>query len=194
MEKMNEPEAGQELDQAIATEVMGLRVHTFGKGTDAVRVALVYRTDDVNEDGEPLPRYSADIAAAMDVVTRLRALGWKVAMRTQLESAWEVNADSRQYARASWVETLPLAICRVALQCVRMPPYEAPPYLPNPRLSTGPNGETLWDGRPWELAARCENCGEWGRLIDTQLCDVCEVEVPRLAVQLTAKAAELAQR
>ena len=66
---MTEMKAGRELDALVAERVMGWRIDDAdGKWTSPSPNAITHFT-------RP-PAYSTDIAAAMEIVPRLRAFGW----------------------------------------------------------------------------------------------------------------------
>lgn len=132
---------GRELDAAVAERVMGVKL---------TRAPLIPRTANGNsvftDDGADawyqaypdsiaiklLPRYSTDIAAAMEVLATLRAKGWSadIAMypedyvvslfrfgdsdetRSQADSAWRSRTEDE---RGDVLATL---ICRAALAAV----------------------------------------------------------------------------
>jgi hypothetical protein len=106
-----EMQAGSVMDAAIAELVMG------------------WRRDENDHRRWPQEWHpSTDIAAAMNVVARLRELEWKIQMRSVLEDAWEVTLDRGPHdTEVHFVETLPLAICQVALKAVALLPIPSAP-------------------------------------------------------------------
>jgi len=115
MSKYDEMEAGRDLDALIATKVMGWQ-SAYG----------FFRWEQTPPSGgEPraVPRYSTDIAAAWQVVEKMRAVGHTVCIDefhlrdgTVLYGCYfhHLETDDEHYAEAS---TVPLAICYSAL-CV----------------------------------------------------------------------------
>ena len=82
--------------------------------------------------GRPLsPPYSSDISAAFQVVERMRELGWEVEVDSHSEpsSTWRVRFEPRKHETTSlanrvwaatieWDASLPLAICKAALDAL----------------------------------------------------------------------------
>ena len=114
---------GDELDALVAKYVLGLaKTGIHRKGTAAWTV-------DPSEDGrrwelKPLRPYSTDIAAAWDVVEKLKGANWWVDIHPILgpapvEALWWVGIDGGNGHNPGRVtatgETAPLAICRAAL-------------------------------------------------------------------------------
>ena len=110
-------EAGRELDALVAEKVME-RTLMDGLGGTAIRV--VYYGKDTPH---PLPYYSTNIAAAWEVVAKIKpdidggiAVEWLIdggddrAWHTEI---WTRGEKYRQYC--SFAPTAPLAICRAAL-------------------------------------------------------------------------------
>ena len=75
--------------------------------------------------------YSTDIAAAFQVVERMRELGWEVEVDSHSEpsSTWRVRFEPRKHETTSlanrvwaatieWDASLPLAICKAALDAL----------------------------------------------------------------------------
>jgi len=108
-------EAGPELDRLVAEQIMGWR-----EGQDTLKLQ-----GGVGILGEKaIPRYSTDIAAAMEVIERLL----EKRLRVSMYSPW--GDRNEPHAIPEWTvfvlsnhglgiemegETLPLAICRAAL-------------------------------------------------------------------------------
>lgn len=125
--------AGRELDALVAERVMGwtlttpvdpacdFAVGTKRDGTDARR--NFGRGPDGKEVSFPL--YSTDIAAAWQVVEKLRADGYEVQVAAEPDP--RVSAYHCEIARLSdsgstveFDDTAPLAICRAALAAVEV--------------------------------------------------------------------------
>lgn len=115
--------SGRELDAAVAELVFGLRVvecdPVDGRyGPYTVREGHWTR---VNGETYPLldllPEYSTDIAAAWEVVDRLRDLNWHVVVKTKGYMLWHcvLEADFPPYMEGAIAPTAPEAICRAAL-------------------------------------------------------------------------------
>ena len=116
---MNEHEAGRELDALVAERVMGwTRVvrarETLWQSPKAGTWPIV---------ASRLPHYSTDIAAAWQVVERMRADGWVC------EVFGSDTANAEGYSVTLWRPdtsgssvtqnaTAPLAICRAALAAI----------------------------------------------------------------------------
>jgi hypothetical protein len=135
--------AGPELDALVAEKVMGIKPRAVRPaGEVGTAPVLVYTDNRYFADGcqpreqleralEARPRpYSTDIAAAWEVVERLRLTvtphldSWRAA-RCNWGQSGEINAVGMTNSRP-WVEaeTAPLAICRAALLDIARP--EAP--------------------------------------------------------------------
>lgn len=103
-EKLEAMIAGRDLDALIATKVMGLPVWRDEYET-------IY------------PPYSVDIAAAFEVVEKLRAQGLTVTISTPLPDckSWDVrgwNSQTNDNRFIAHADTAPLAICLAALKAV----------------------------------------------------------------------------
>jgi hypothetical protein len=148
VEDVDSMQAGRELDEVIALDVMGWEHRTEswydGEGVEGSRfigpngeerTAFGHYNYDLEE--LDLPRYSTDIAAAWEVVERMNNKGWfsDLSIR-QSDSIGErymcAFASSAQYepwnpasmAGYTWAGTMPLAICKAALRAV----YEFRPF------------------------------------------------------------------
>lgn len=130
---------GPELDAAVAERVMGYRWwRTTLRYSTEVRRALCHPefkndewqladgTEEAFTGSNPfLPFYSTSWAAAMDVVAKMQADGWKVEMTDdscETIMPWFVSffrSDEKHFEiHDSGAETLPEAICRAALAAV----------------------------------------------------------------------------
>jgi hypothetical protein len=96
-------EAGRELDQRVAIEVMGWTLYAGNRN---------YR-----QSGEPVPDYSTDIAAAWLVVEALLARGIYVCVE-YASGRWNCWAGTVNVH----AETAPLAICLAALKATEVRP------------------------------------------------------------------------
>lgn len=98
------------LDRAIAEKVLGLTIET----------KTFYASNGACSND--LPRYSADIAAAWQIVEHLNNLGWLIASMYQLDKSRDYyiafTRQSEVPARGG-APTLPMAICIAALQAVK---------------------------------------------------------------------------
>ncbi len=108
-------EAGRELDALVAEKVMG-RERFPGDPK-----MLTCRNDGLSctNPVEPEP-YSTDIAAAWQVMERLRDLCHFTVMRQIVPSGWTVDAvfNDSIFVTSVFNESAPLAICLVALKAV----------------------------------------------------------------------------
>lgn len=119
--------AGRRMDAWVSEHVMRLaprQVRVCG-GTETVAVwgapALtdgVWFRDDLLAYGAP-PRYSADIAAAWEVVEQVRRCRRMCCVTACRDGAWEcMVGDTANDHRHGTAGTAPLAICRAALLAV----------------------------------------------------------------------------
>ena len=107
--------SSEELDRAIATEVMGWQDHP------SFAFAL-----DVPGSDEPAYRYkeswspSTDISHAWEVVEKMRERRWQFNRHPESDQ-WQaiVNCRALRDTKSACVETLPRAICLAALAAVR---------------------------------------------------------------------------
>ena len=121
---MSELKAGRELDALVAEKVMG-RVWAVAPMTAPIKVLIEpqFKTGDWQElkGGEiasfgNLPLYSTDIAAAWEVVEKLRGDRITVGVTAyDRDVECEIHIGGLHTVRA---ETAPLAICRAALKAV----------------------------------------------------------------------------
>lgn len=111
----NEMEAGRELDALVAEKVMGMDVdkarHARFRFENGIKLYL------------PVPAYSTDTAAAMNVLGRMRADGWFFSLndRNGEESKpfWaEFASENFERGGQAWEATLPHAICLAALKAI----------------------------------------------------------------------------
>lgn len=118
---MSTVEAGRELDRLVAEQIMGWRYYASGYGLAAQRPYWV--TPQGPFSAENLPRFSADVAAAWQVVERLRGDGWdwRIANgsdRPTGAAGWQVSVlrvRPQQLEGSAFAENVALAICRAAL-------------------------------------------------------------------------------
>jgi hypothetical protein len=138
--------AGPELDELIAERVMGFRWFHCVAGTGAERnqfcskeqeetwrgvgwtMTLILSPPPITEfnDASGCPRYSTDIAAAMEVVEKLKAANWQTEISDGENEAWSVFFtlwnDTGEYPSAAvgsgTSPTLAEAICRAALDAI----------------------------------------------------------------------------
>ncbi len=123
MIEIDKLEAGPELDALVAEKLMGKTYCRCFGGRSKQPFGLICRQCGWEAGGGP---YSGDIAAAMEVVAKLQEIlierhkppSWPAA---RIEFTWQHqfswNAFVPGYAMGSG-NTLPLAICRAALQAV----------------------------------------------------------------------------
>jgi hypothetical protein len=107
----------QELDRAVAEEVMGCRVQVSANGKLS---ELGGGEERVYKDAQ-IPRFSTDIAAAWQVVEKMREYGWSVTIGQHIDLSWRCKFTNDEIlieviARAN---TAPRAICETALEAVR---------------------------------------------------------------------------
>lgn len=118
-EEINTP-ASRDLDRLVAEKVMK-QVRSGDCPIGDFNCPGIWTSRDECWWAPCLPCYSKDIAAAWEVVKRLRATGCAVHIGTHNNGhEWTVRA-SRGCLRASWEghgDTAPLAICRAALRAV----------------------------------------------------------------------------
>lgn len=60
--------AGKELDEIVATKVMGLSMNSKGHWTDSSGKVIYYSNNTYSEDDIWLPDYSTDVAAAFSLI------------------------------------------------------------------------------------------------------------------------------
>lgn len=114
MEKLS----GRELDAAVAERVMNIMCNCE-RTPDGSKWCRRHGTDE--RVGAPF--YSSSIEAAMMVVEKLRSQGYQFVLSNRLNNQiWQVDLslweDGVNYTTKRWqafADTLPLAICRVAL-------------------------------------------------------------------------------
>ena len=113
--------AGRELDAMVATFVMGCKVIVDGGKPYCDCDDRGHFTRDANDVYADLPCYSTDIAAAWQVVEKLKgaAVEWFFHIDIPKPSVTdEWRAIFTPATRYSWAKTAPLAICRAALVAV----------------------------------------------------------------------------
>jgi hypothetical protein len=127
-----------DLDVQIARRVFGLRVDYVDEecssstpgakwhgGSDYYTVAVPYlfRTDDENEEGEYLPAYSVDIAAAWEVVEKV---GADLDPRNHVQISQSLQPKGWNCWIGGFIRcnapTAPEAICQAALRHVESAP------------------------------------------------------------------------
>jgi len=103
--------AGRELDANVARKVMGIECFTH--------IHEDGRVDWIEEHGDgPVARYSTDIAAAWQVVEKMRERGWFLNLHEEgaLSQQWVCVFDDDAFDSGEFLApTAPLAICRAAL-------------------------------------------------------------------------------
>ena len=121
------PKVGRELDALVAEKVMGQKVKSAAElgGLYSVEgdffVNPPDRSEPVYAHTLPLPHYSTDIAAAWEVVEKLRVEGLRLRLVEYTDgfyAAFGAMAIDTAPWQASQVETAPLAICLAALKAV----------------------------------------------------------------------------
>ena len=106
MSKLN---AGRELDAEIAEKVMGRKIY--------IRNNQPSYKDQFEHT--PIPYYSTDIAAAMEVLKKLSNIkGYLIRLSTYKCWAGDSRWSADFTAGFAVAETAPLAICRAALKAV----------------------------------------------------------------------------
>jgi hypothetical protein len=111
---MTAREAGRELDALVAVTLMGVTLVSEDAGIRPA--AMSYQ-----KPSEVLP-YSTDVAAAWQVVERMRARGFALELHYEFGWSRQWVAD---FSNDGWLstgeqlgDTAPLAICRAALAAV----------------------------------------------------------------------------
>ncbi len=114
-------EAGRELDALIYEKIFGKRRPQEGEKWDGMTHFFNYMHGDWRAwDGTPIPHFSTDIAAAWQVVEKLQTMK-NVGL---LIKAYPLEYGGRFVASVPGTqiqgegETMPLAVCRVALKIV----------------------------------------------------------------------------
>lgn len=111
--------AGRELDALIAERIMGwVRGRRYGNGNGD----WIIDGKEGRRTWETTPRYSSDSAAAMQVFQRLREMDFIVVLETAINGQWCVTVENWEEA----ADTIPLAICRAALQATATVLHGAP--------------------------------------------------------------------
>lgn len=118
-------EAGGELDALIAEKIMERRIYHGPLATDSVQLIVEGSWLNTKEYGvqpttELCPAYSVDIAAAWNVVEKLRTSGRTVYIHANVTGpSYSVEAfvvGVLEKGATAVGETAPLAICRAALK------------------------------------------------------------------------------
>ena len=111
-------EAGHELDRLIAEKVMGWRKVFDEDQGDGMWILWVQQDGQEIYD-QQLPKFSADIAAAWEVVEKLSQGESMVTVRTDRTALrWICIAETSTRTFSANESTAPLAICRAALKVV----------------------------------------------------------------------------
>ena len=110
----------RELDEAVAREVMGLTLVEGAEGwyhCDPKR----YPPGSLGDDHSRVPDYSTSIAAAFEVVEKMREKGLHFALDNRHQDGWWAEFASIGYARGgqATADSAPLAIVKAALEAVR---------------------------------------------------------------------------
>lgn len=120
--------SGRELDAAVARRIFGWK----SWANDSVNAPFFISPEDRNrphmdeyelvevESGneENAPHYSTNIAAAMEVVEKMRAKEFAVTIMDVEDDKWEVSFDIWSGGFEGEDESLPAAICKAALAAV----------------------------------------------------------------------------
>jgi hypothetical protein len=71
-----------------------------------------------------VPRYSSDIAAAWQVVERMRERGWLIHIHTLMDGYLVIALETQPSERATqlWCRNLPQGLCRAALAALAAEP------------------------------------------------------------------------
>ena len=113
----------RELSVAVAERVMGRCFHVWGTPNDGLLWTCTKCGITEGAAGGPLnPRYSDEIAAAWQVVEKMRELGWWPSMYLAGRKSWRVYFHGHDPAHlashAASADTAPEAICLAALAAV----------------------------------------------------------------------------
>ena len=103
---------GPALAVAVAERVMGERIMAIPR--------VGYVIAPVDGSWKSLPRYPEDIAAAWQVVERMREMGLRPIIVSDWNEQWlcEVYRKSEWVAQSRWYNSAPRAICEAALLAV----------------------------------------------------------------------------
>lgn len=111
---------GRELDALIAERVMGWTSVHYDGPTDRARYKWLGIPPDGRTYQTEVRYFSTDIAAAMEVVERLREQGYGVVMADNMgKPPWNVDVVATAKVYEGDADSLPLAICRAALQATK---------------------------------------------------------------------------
>lgn len=121
---MSELQAGRELDAMIAEKVMGWApvLHYGERGTGYWAPSGCESDGAWVTDGD-VPFYSADMAAAWEVVEEMARRGWKVDVQSRCPPRWAVHVNfalpitGRVFERS---DSAPHAICLAALKALEV--------------------------------------------------------------------------
>lgn len=112
---INELQAGPELDDLVAERACGFVIDRFTFEYDGMFKKCRVWVDNEGKKHNPKP-YSTDIAAAWEVVEKMRELGWWIGIETvRGGDEWSVQMGSRRELISG---PLPLCVCRAALLAV----------------------------------------------------------------------------
>lgn len=123
-------EAGRELDALVAEKVMRFdHKHKINGCEDCwydvcEYCGLEFHCEDTSGYCEGYPHYSTDIAAAWQILARLRELGFKYISVVSLSNGWQCWGDKAMTLNSVPpdvsvnADTAPLAICLAALKAV----------------------------------------------------------------------------
>lgn len=116
----------QEVDYKIATEIMGWKID---KLTDSEKLANSHSSVHLNgsifvaPNGRRtfrLPNYSFDISDAMSVIDKINNLSFSICRENCMEVRYDLstynNLDMEDAVSVTCEESLPLAICKLALK------------------------------------------------------------------------------
>jgi hypothetical protein len=123
-------DAGRELDALVAEKVMGWSKRISAdhsnspiKQLRAFGIIYAWKDSEGNDRGLDVWHYSTDIAAAWQVVEKMKALEWRTEIAQTIQSGvdvtvikWEGGEFGGEFAE--WGETAPHAICLAALKAI----------------------------------------------------------------------------
>jgi hypothetical protein len=115
--------AGRELDALVAEKVCGRYPVQWESGEPYAPLDAENHEPSRFDAWVEVPRFSHDIAAAMEALTQL---GGRATIVREIDH-WSVWIGDT--ARGWWAETLPLAICRAALAAVTYPTLSPTPPM-----------------------------------------------------------------
>jgi Phage ABA sandwich domain len=122
---MDQPEAGPELDALVAEKVMGCKTYLYGRCPNPfLRCGCENQAHEIQDEcNVGLKQYSTDIAAAWEVVEKLKNAWCFSLLYHQDNLEWNAEFEKhtdpwnvvKHFADA---DAAPLGICRAALQAV----------------------------------------------------------------------------